>query len=58
MPVNYFLLNTQLLIQICFLHTSFVTGKLTQASVVGWKIIIIDNVYKFVFILFIPLLKR
>ena len=26
--------------------------------VVGWKIINIDNVYKFVFILFIPLLER
>ena len=27
-------------------------------NVVGWKIINIDNVYKFVLILFIPLLKR
>jgi len=26
--------------------------------VVGWKIINIDNVYKFVLIVFIPLLKR
>ena len=37
---------------------SAVRGFVTGVIVVGWKIINIENVYKFVFILFIPLLKR